>query len=315
LAISPVTGLKPGAVGQSPELRSRTQQVLQQTNLPPELKTDQAQLSDEIVGEVGKTLETNGNVPGGNVDSLIAGIAQNFAERKIQPAAGAEAAGDSKPQKEKKMEWNPAVQAGTVIPPQGRIGEITIKEEDKKPGDDKPNNKKGKPAQPGQAPAATKGGNGAPKVGAAQPAANAQKNNKAAGGEDMPQDGETVQLSPESQQMAQKMQSQGMNTPGLNPNDKTGGGAKGDKKMDVLMPSQGVTQAVNVRDAGPVKGGDIIMRYRKLDDLPSGTVAILKDKKGGDAVDEFKAKQQRGEQTPQLSEEQMRQLKNPVATH
>lgn len=316
MAISPVAGFK-----QSPELRSRTQQILQRTaeqrpNMPPELRDDQTQMSDELVGEVGKTLQSQGDVPEGNLDAMIAAVAQNFMDRKIEQPGAAEGAGDSKAQKQKKAEWDPAVKAGSVIPPQGRIGEITIKEEDKKPTDKKPD-KAGKPGQPGQAPAAGKGvatGGAGAKVGSAQPGAQTQKNAKAPSGQDQRQDGETVEFSPESQQMAQKMQAQGMKTPGLNPNDKSQGG-KGDQKMDVLMPSAGVTQAVKVREAGPIEDGGVLMSYRKLDDLPSGSVAILKDKKGPEAVEEYRERLQRGEKLPQLSEEQMRQLKSPVATH
>jgi hypothetical protein len=322
---SAVNGLRSRETGTSPELRARTQQVLQtqaQQRLQeaPGLLGDQTQLSDELVNEVGQALQSS-SVDNNNFDAMLQGLAANFLDRKVEEGGGAGGAeGNNDGKKEQKAEWNPEARRGQVIEPAGRIGEVTIKEEDNR-------KKGGKVGQAGKG-AKGKGLGNAPtppqapvpgQVNPAQASKSGQKTGKDKQRDGQGQEDDKIELTPESQAMAAQMQQQGMRSPGIDPaqgtaeNKNKGGG--GDSKFDVHASNQGFIQSVDVRGAGPVKGGDVLMTYRKLDDMPSGLFANLKRKTGDEGVDDYRKRVEKGEQVPELTAEQKRQLLNPVATH
>ncbi len=298
------------AFKQSPQVRERTNQVLQQTvqqrpDLSPELLKDNARISDEFMDEVGKIGETQGYDP-----NMLSALAGNFLDQKANQnpqqdeAKKAEKVGDKKgPKKTMEAKWDPMTRSGEVIPPQGKIGEVTTKTTSEPNQEDK----KAAPASKVQAP---------------QGAAAGQKNGQNAPKNDGKDKEEQVEFSQETREMLNKMHSQGMKTPGL---DQSGGDSKeakpvgggqrsvSEKTDEVFMPSQGLTQAVKVRERGEIKNGDVIMTYRKLDDLPSGSIAILKAKTGKEGVDEYNKRIQEGEKIPELTKEQQRQLMNPIA--
>jgi len=305
------------AFKQSPQVRERTNQVLQQTvqqrpDLSPELLKDNAKISDEFMDEVGKIGETQGYDP-----NMLSALAGNFLDQKANQnreqdeTKKAEKVGDKKgPKKTMEAKWDPMTRSGEVIPPQGKIGEVTTKTTTEP---DQEAKKKASPASKVQAP---------------QGAAAGQKNGQNAPKNDGKDKEEQVEFSQETKEMLNKMHSQGMKTPGLDPSQsgpgneakpvsaaQGGGGQRSvsEKTDEVFMPSQGVTQAVKVRERGEIKNGDVIMTYRKLDDLPSGSIAILKAKTGKEGVDEYNKRIQEGEKIPELTKEQQRQLMNPIA--
>lgn len=334
MAISSVQAFK-----QSPQIREHTTQVLQQTaqqrqNLPQEL-LDNTKLSDEFVDEIGKMTETQGYDP-----NMLAALAGNFLDQKANGQGGgkegqgadeakkAEKVGDKKPKTTVEAKWDPQIRAGEVIPKQGKLGEVTSKittqpaEDDEKKDDKKADKaKNNKAPNKVQAPQAaggaqkTGGANQAPKTEEAENTKNDEKDEK-------------VEFSQETKEMLNQMHSQGMKTPGLDPNGaaneaKPVGEAKGagggkkptvrEKTEELFMPSEGLTQAVKVRERGQIKSGDVILTYRKLDDLPSGSVALMKNKTGKEGLSEYAKRIQEGEKVPELTKEQQRQLLDPIA--
>ena len=311
------------AIKQNPQVRERTNQVLQQTvqqrpDLSPELLKDQSKISDEFMDEVGKIGETQGYDP-----NMLSALAGNFLDQKANQdeTKQAEKVGDKKNQPKRTVEakWDPMIRAGETIPKQGKLGEVTSKITTEPAEDDKKDEKKSKGSQ---APNKVQ----APKAAAAgQKAQDGPKNDQA---KDDQKD-EKVDFSQETREMLNQMHSQGMKTPGLDPaQTQTGGNeakpvgaAKGgggkrsvqEKTDEVFMPSEGITQAVKVRERGEIKNGDVILTYRKLDDLPSGSVAILKGKTGKEGLDEYNKRIQQGERVPELTKEQQRQLLDPIA--
>ena len=307
------------AFQQSPQLRERTNQVLQQTaqqrpNLAPEVLDDQTRLSDEFIDEVGKMTETQGYDP-----SMLSALAGNFLDSKAQDETKkSEKVGEKKPKTTVEAKWDPMIRAGESIPKQGKIGEVTSKATTEPPDDDKDQDKaKSQKTNKGEAPGKLQ----APKAAAAGQKAggNAPKTQEAKDDEKE----EKVEFSQETKEMLNQMHSQGMKTPGMNPDQGPGdqakpvGGAKQrtvrEKTDEVFMPSEGLTQAVKVRERGPIKNGDVILTYRKLDDLPSGSVAILKGKTAKEGLEEYSKRIQEGERVPELTKEQQRQLLDPVA--
>ena len=313
------------AFKQSPPVRERTNQVLQQAvqqrpDLSPELLKDNAKISDEFMDEVGKIGETQGYDP-----SMLSALAGNFLDQKANQdpekdsAKQAEKVGGDKkgPKKTMEAKWDPTTRSGEVIPPQGKIGEVTTRTTTEPNEEAQKKDKKAALSSKVQAP-----------QGAAASQKNGQnppKNQDQAKNDDKD---EKVEFSQETREMLNKMQAQGMKTPGLDPSQsgpgneakavsaaQGGGGQRSvsEKTDEVFMPSQGVTQAVKVRDRGEIKNGDVIMTYRKLDDLPSGSIAILKAKTGKEGVDEYNKRIQEGEKIPELTKEQQRQLMNPIA--
>ncbi|MFN8607211.1 MAG: hypothetical protein U0931_06745 [Vulcanimicrobiota bacterium] len=331
------------AFKQSPQIREHTNQILQQTaqqrpDLSPEL-LDNAKLSDEFIDEVGKMTETQGYDP-----NMLAALAGNFLDHKASGQGGdngqgageakkAEKVGDGKPKKAVEAKWEPMIRAGEVIPKQGKLGEVTTKittypaDED-----DKKDDKKAEKARTNKAPSQVQGPQaaaGSQKTGGANQAPKTEQNESARNDEK----DEKVEFSQETKEMLNQLHSQGMKTPGLDPNQggaqtsqesKPVGAAKGagagpkkptvtEKTDELFMPSEGLTQAVKVRERGEIKNGDVILRYRKLDDLPSGSVAILKHKTGKEGLDEYARRIQEGDKVPALSKEQQRQLLEPIA--
>ncbi|MBS2038297.1 hypothetical protein JST97_25155 [bacterium] len=329
------------ALKQSPQIREHTQQVLQQTaqqrpNLSPEL-LDNTRLSDEFVDEVGKISETQGYDP-----NMLAALAGNFLEQKSQNQGGgdsqpadeakkAEKVGGNKPKRTIEAKWDPMVRSGEVIPKQGKLGEVTSKITTYPDDDDKKDDKKADKAKNSKAPSqvqAPQSAAGAQKTGGANQAPKSEQSENAKNDEK----DEKVEFSQETKDMLNQMHAQGMKTPGLDPNQggagshesKPVGEAKGaggggkkptvtEKTDELLMPSQGLTQAVKVRERGEIKNGDVILTYRKLDDLPSGSVAILKNKTGKEGIDEYAKRIQEGDKVPPLNKEQQRQLLDPIA--
>jgi hypothetical protein len=331
LAISPVQAFK-----QSPQIREHTTQVLQQTaqqrqNLPQEL-LDNTKLSDEFVDEVGKISETQGYDP-----NMLAALAGNFVDQKANGQGGgtdsqdagqakkAEKIGDKKPKTTVEAKWDPQIRAGEVIPKQGKLGEVTSKitttppDEDDKKADQAKNNKAPNKVQAPQAAGAAR------KAGGANQAPKTEENDNLKNDEK----DEKVEFSQETKEMLNQMHSQGMKTRGMDPNGgpssdtkpvgeaKAGGGGKKpsvrEKTDELFMPSEGLTQAVKVRERGQIKNGDVILTYRKLDDLPSGSVALMKNKTGKEGLDEYAKRIQAGDKVPELTKEQQRQLLDPVA--
>lgn len=279
------------ALKQSPQVRERTHQVLQQTaqqraDLGPELLKDQSKISDEFLDEVGKIGEVQGYDP-----NMLSALAGNFLDQKAEQGESQKVGA---PKKTTEAKWDPQIRSGEVIPPQGKIGEVTTKTTTE-PNDE--NKKTGK----------TKTAKAPPKVQSTQPSPHAKKN------ANEKKDDEKVEFSQETREMLNKMQAQGMKTPQALDQSKGKDGQSGEKTDEVFMPSQGVTQAVKVRDRGEIKNGDVITTYRKLDGLPSGSVAILKAKTGKEGLDEYNKRIQGGEKIPQLNQEQQRQLLNPIA--
>ena len=336
MAISPVQAFK-----QSPQIREHTTQVLQQTaqqrqNLPQEL-TDNTKLSDEFVDEIGKISETQGYDP-----NMLAALAGNFLDQKANGQGGggdgqeageakkAEKAGEKKkPLTTVEAKWDPQIRPGEVIPRQGKIGEVHSKitthpaDEDEKKDDKKADKaKNNKAPNKVQAPQAS---GGAQKTGGANQAPKTEENDNVKNDEK----DEKVEFSQESKEMLNQMHSQGMKTPGLDPNGgpssdakpvgeaKGPGGAKKptvrEKTQELFMPSEGLTQAVKVHEPGKIKNGEVILTYRKLDDLPSGNVALMKNKTGKEGLQEYHKRIQQGEKLPELSKEQQRQLLDPIA--
>lgn len=317
---TPVQALK-----QNPQVRERTNQVLQQTvqqrpDLSPELLRDHAKISDEFMDEIGKVGDTQSYDP-----SMLSALAGNFLDQKANqnpPSEEAKKPGkveDKKPKVTVEAKWDPMIRAGETIPKQGKLGEVHSKITTEPAEEEKKADK-------------AKGGNAASKVQAPQAAAPGPKTGQnAAPKNDQAKDDEKeekVEFSQESKEMLNQMHSQGMKTPGLDPSQsgggdqakpveaaKSGGGKRSvtEKTDEVFMPSQGLTQAVKVRERGQIKNGDVILTYRKLDDLPSGSVAILKGKTGKEGLEEYSKRIQEGEKVPELTKEQQRQLLDPIA--
>ncbi|MCW5872423.1 MAG: hypothetical protein KIS61_34550, partial [Candidatus Eremiobacteraeota bacterium] len=220
------------AFKQNPQVRERTQQVLQQAvqqrpDLSPELLKDQAKISDEFMDEVGKIGETQGYDPG-----MLSALAGNFLEQKTRqnPESDEAKPVDAKkkgPKKTTEAKWEPQVRSGEVIPPQGKIGEVTTKTTTEPNDEEKKDGKKADKAK------------GPSKVQAPRGAAGSQKGS---GAPDAPKDEEKVEFSQETKEMLNKMHAQGMQTPGNSQEAKPAGGVS-EKTDEVFMPSQGLTQA------------------------------------------------------------------------
>lgn len=289
----------------NPDLRSRASQVLQQTaqqrpQINAELQNDRTKMSDELMDEVDKAMQTQGS--GNNLDALLGAVTQNFMDRKAEEAGPAGGAKD----KPKKMdvEWAPEVRAGEIMPPQGYTGQLIFKESKDQPKDDavRPADKAGKASPAGAANAAKPG------------AANSSKKDNSATDNQSKSD-DTVELTAESQKMAQQMQQGGMKPTGMDSNGDKKGGAKAEERVDVLMPTAGVTQLVDVRPGGQLAADGVLGTYRKLDDMPSFNGAFLRKRTGKEMVQEYNEKRERGEKVDPLTEEQQQKLLNPVATH
>lgn len=297
----------------NPELRTRATQALQQTaqqrpQLASELQNDQSKLSEELLDEVGKAGQAQGT---DNLDSLLGAMAQNFMDRKAEEAKPGQ---DSKEDKKKmEVEWAPDVRPGELMQPQGYTGQLIYKESKDQPKDEgvKPAGKAGKAgksaAQPGKGPAA---------AGGAKPAAPVGANNssKKTGDDQNSKSDDTVELTAESQQMAQKMQQGGMKPNGVDSKGDKQGGAKGEERVDVFMPAAGMTQIVDVSSPGKLGPDGILGTYRKLDDMPSFNGAILRKRTGKEMLQEYNQRRERGEKLDPLTEEQQQKLINPVAT-
>ena len=292
-----------------PELRTRATQVLQQTaqrlpQLNSELQNDRTKMSDELMDEVGKAVQTQGS---DNLDALLGAVTQNFVDRKVQEAGPAEEA-KNKPKK-MDVEWAPEVRAGEIMPPQGYTGQLIFKESKEQPKDEavQPAGKAGKGANAGAA-----------RPGAARPAspstgANPSSKKANSPSDDQSKSDDTVELTAESQKMAQKMQQGGMKPTGMDSNGNKKG-AKAEERIDVLMPAAGVTQLVDVRPGGQLAADGVLGTYRKLDDMPAFNGAILRKRTGKEIVQEHNEKLERGEKVAPLTEEQKQKLMNPVAT-
>lgn len=310
------------AFKQNPQVRERTHQVLQQTvqqrpDLSPELLKDHSKISDEFMDEVGKIGETQGYDP-----NMLSALAGNFLDQKANQDPPSEETKkpakveDKKPKVSVEAKWDPMIRAGETIPKQGKIGEVHSKITSE-PAEEE---KKADKAKGGSTPSKIQ----APQAAAAgqKSAANAPKNNDQSKDDEKE---EKVEFSQESKEMLNQMHSQGMKSPGLDPSQSNtgneakpvgkGGGKRSvsEKTDEVFMPSQGVTQAAKVRERGQIKNGDVILTYRKLDDLPSGSVAILKGKTGKEGLEEYSKRIQEGEKIPELTKEQQRQLLDPIA--
>lgn len=187
-------------------------------------------------------------------------------------------AGEAEQDQQKKMEveWAPEVRPGEIMAPQGYTGQLIYKESKDQPKTNKL---------------------------AATPSPKKPGNKQT-----RPDD--SVELTAESQKMTHKMQQGGMQPAGMNSKV-----AKPEERVDVFMPTAGVTQLVEVSPAGQLRADGLLGTYRKLDDMPSFNGAILRKRTGKELLEENRAQLQRGEKVDPLSQVQQQQLLNPIATH
>ncbi|MBS2039817.1 hypothetical protein JST97_32835 [bacterium] len=269
-----------------PELRTRATQALQQTVAQrPEIQQEQTKISDELMDEVGNALQTQA---GANLDALLSAVTQNFLERKAEEAGSAQ---DSKAEgKKMEVEWAPEVRPGEIMAPQGYTGQLIFKEGQKQPG-------------PNALQEPSKVGKSAKAAGSPQSAGDPSKRSA-----------DTVQLTAESQKITQKMQSAGMKPAGLDSKGEKPGGAKAEERVDVFMPTFGLTQLVDVSSAGKLAPDGILGTYQRLDNMPCFNGAFFKKRTGKEFMDEYNKRRQSGEQIEPLSQEQKNRLLNPVAT-
>lgn len=297
----------------NPELRTRTNQVLEKTaqqrpNLPPELQNDRTRLSDELLDEVDKAMQTQ---PSTDMDSLLSAVTENFMNRKAEEAAPAQ--GDEEKRKKVDIEWAPEVRPGQLMAPQGYTGQLIYREsKDPSPeGAVQPTGASGKkskatrtgnrPGPVSRTPNAGKPGGSPDSKGGSQAKAQDQK------------PGDTVELTAEGQKTAEKLKNGGMKSAGLDKAANSQGG-KPEERVDVFMPAAGVTQIVEVRPGGQLAADGVLGTYRKLDDMPAFNGAILRKHTGKELVNELREKQKQGEKVPELTADQVDKLRNPVAT-
>lgn len=281
----------------NPELRSRANQVLQQAaqqrpQLDLEQNKEQTKLSDEFLDEVSHAVQTGG---GENLEALLGAMSQTFVERQAEKAGpGQESKGQ---EKKMEVEWAPEVRPGEIMAPEGYTGQLIFKESKEQPKEEgvKPAGKAGKGAK---AKSPVGSGSSAPK-----------KTN-----DNQSKSDDTVELTAESQKMAQKMQQGGMQPAGVDAKGGKHGGAKADERVDVFMPTSGVTQLVDVSAAGQLRPDGLLGTYRKLDNMPSFNGAILRKRTGKEIVEEHNTRRERGEKVDPLPDDQQK-LMNPVATH
>ena len=150
------------AFKQNPQVRERTNQVLQQTvqqrpDLSPDLLKDQSKISDEFMDEVGKIGETQGYDP-----NMLSALAGNFLDQKANQdeTKQAEKVSDKKnePKRTVEAKWDPMIRAGETIPKQGKLGEVTSKITTEPAEDDKKDDKKAKAPNKVHAPKAAAAG-------------------------------------------------------------------------------------------------------------------------------------------------------------
>lgn len=268
----------------NPELRNRATQVLQQTAQGRlDLPKEQTKISDEFLDELSKTTQ---NPPDHNLDALLNAVTQNFVDRKAGEAQ------DSPDQKKMEVEWAPEVRPGEIMAPQGYTGQLIYKESKEQPKD--------QAIQP---------------AAKAKPAASSNPGSKKTDQAKQPKSNDTVELTAESQKMAQKMQQGGMQPAGVDSKGGKQGGAKPEERVDVFMPTAGVTQLVEVSQAGQLRSDGLLGTYRKLDDMPSFNGAYLRKRTGKEVVEDHNARRQQGQTVEPLTQAQQQQLLNPVATH
>lgn len=329
-----------------PEIKQRTQQALQQTlqqRSPDQTQQigDQTQLSDELVEEVGKTLETQGGAGGQSLDSMLSALTQNFLDKKeqqdpqaVQGVNGAGKAEGGGKKKERTIDWRPTVRRGEVIGAHDKIGDVTIT--DRESGGDQDKTKKvqgaGKGHKAQQQTQAGKGGTpvagGTANAKGPAPVGGAQKGAQTKNNPNEEDDKETdkAELSPESQAMAAQMQAQGLKIPGVTPGEESGGAQQQNasvkevggvreksRQAEVFTKAGGVNQTVDVHAPGQVRPGEAYRTYRKLDDMPDDEAVKLKYKTGEEAVDEQRRKIERGEMVKPLTQAQQQKLISPIA--
>jgi len=285
-----------------PELRSRTHQALdQKVQQRPELQNlDRTRLSDELLNDVQRAAQAQD--PGANLDSLLDAVTQNFADRKAEEAGPAE----EQPKKKVDVEWLPEVNPGEIMQPQGYTGQLVYKESKEQPKTEGIN-KAAKSGKRPPSPSATASKPNSPVGGTSKNQSNSTVNTTGDNKSD------TVELTAESAQMAQKMQQSGMQSKGLEKAAEQKGG-KPEERVDVHMPALGMTQLVDVTPAGQLGSNKVLGTYRKLDDMPAWNGAILRKRTGKEFADDYKRRVESGEQVPKLTEEQLEKLRNPVAT-
>lgn len=314
---------------QQPEVRTQTRQFVQQAleQRQPQAagQIDQNKLSDELLDEIGKAGVVDPSAAGGNLDSLLGALGQNFMDQKVgQAEAGAGAQEQSKePKKEKIVDWTPKVRKGEIIGAHAPIGDVVVRERTVGGAEE---GQKGKQPQGKAGQAAGKVGGVGKATGAAAPAGKsgaapavgpkppADQNN-----EDKDDKGtDTVNLSPESQQMAQKLQGQGAQVPGVTDNQKSSGDSKNQSGEKIVQQGEittrcgGVSQTIDVEGAGRLGEGSFLRVYKKLDDMPDDLMVGFKNKTGEEAVEDYNKKLHKGEVSKPLTANQLEQLRFPT---
>lgn len=296
---------------------------------------DRSQLSQEAVEE----LKSKGSEAGG-ADTMVNALRQIFDQKLDQngqgqqpqqvggagEGGGAEGKGKTKKKVERKLEWTPDTKKGQIHPGRDVIGQARIKEKITEEPDDQTVNG----AQKGTA-ASSKGNQSG---GGAAPAKEGQQSQ---GNDGNRQDDKTqqdkVEISPESANMASKMNAAGLQAPaevqgqgGASPvseagESKKGGGAgQGQSKERVVFEGEvrtratGTTQSVDVTPAGELPPGKPFRTFQKLDDMPMLEHATLHGKDGKEFLADHQRRKMRGEAVEPLPEELIQKLKHPVAS-
>lgn len=317
-----------------PEVKQQTRQFVQQAieQRRPENpgQVDQNRLSEELLEEVGKSAKADSLDPNDSqgLNALLGALSENFLEQRLGPEEGSQAGGQQEGKKERIVDWNPKVKKGEIIGAHDPIGDIVVRERSQ-PGSQGAGQGRGSGKNKGA------GGSGAARPPQAvppnqkaqtpqsvHPGAQAGKANHGPKNDQEQNSGtqtDDVQLSSESQQMAQQMAQQGLQVPGVTDNQKAQNATKPDssgerivEQGEVTTRCGGVSQTVDVTPAGRLQPGDYLRTYRKLDDIPDDLTVGFKRKTGEEAVEEYKQKQERGEVARPLTVQQLEQLRHPT---